>query len=343
MRALAWPHHKARQNATRLVRRWRKQQEGITTTRSPVDYVELKRHSTCARKAHLAAATRPDPATFTIIPSSDGPATHHQILDSRGYVLGYRQPIPADLLQRLRDSTADLPHVRPTNTVRGQFTHRHYAVWRDYAAVPFQSSEYRRDGAQAVDWVEQNTPLFEYLSNGLRMINPQSYARIVGAAPHLRRQGLEPLCGAWYGVAINQAATGSTGVHQDWGDHGYNCVVPWGEYQGGELILWQLRLKVALRPGDAFFFAGSLIAHNAQDIVGERNSIDVFCHHNVLSWRDQEVATRRGWKPPTPGKASRTEKRPRAGLHGTRPRSRRPPGARDTPAETLSPTGPAPG
>ena len=41
-----------------------------------------------------------------------------------------------------------------------------------------------------------------------------------------------------------------------------------------------------LEPSDAFFFMGLLIAHNVDEIQGVRNSIDLFCHTNVLSWKD---------------------------------------------------------
>ena len=94
---------------------------------------------------------------------------------------------------------------------------------------------------------------------------------------------LKPLCGIWFGAAINQQVTGSTSTHLDWGDHGYNCVVPWGEYERGGLVLWQMKMVIELVPGDAFFFMGSLIAHNINEIQGVRNSIDLFCHANILS------------------------------------------------------------
>ena len=51
-----------------------------------------------------------------------------------------------------------------------------------------------------------------------------------------------------------------------------------------------------LEPGDAFFFIGSLIAHNVGEIKGVWNSIDLFCHTNVLSWKDKCDEERRGGK-----------------------------------------------
>ena len=51
-----------------------------------------------------------------------------------------------------------------------------------------------------------------------------------------------------------------------------------------------------LEPGDAFFFIGSLTAHNINEIQRVRNNIDLFCHTNVLSWKDMCDKERRGEK-----------------------------------------------
>ena len=60
-----------------------------------------------------------------------------------------------------------------------------------------------------------------------------------------------------------------------------------GEYKGGGLILWPLNMVIKLQPGDAFFFMGSLIAHNVHEVVGVRNSVDFFCHKTMLTWKDR--------------------------------------------------------
>jgi hypothetical protein len=69
-------------------------------------------------------------------------------------------------------------------------------------------------------------------------------------------------------MAINQVVTGSTGTHLDFRDLGYNCIVPWGRYNGGRLVLWQLEIIVELEPSDIFFFMGLLIVHNVDEIQG---------------------------------------------------------------------------
>ena len=100
----------------------------------------------------------------------------------------------------------------------------------------------------------------------------------------------------WYlvWVAINEAVTSSTRTHLDFSDSGFNCVVPWERYKEGALVLWQLKMIVELESGDAFFFMGSLIAHTLSEIEGIWNSIDLFCHKNILSWKDRCDEERQG-------------------------------------------------
>ena len=55
-------------------------------------------------------------------------------------------------------------------------------------------------------------------------------------------------------------------------------------------------MAVELQPGDAFFFVGSLIAHNVQDVKGVQNSIDLFCHCTVLSRKEKCKEKRQNMK-----------------------------------------------
>ena len=104
---------------------------------------------------------------------------------------------------------------------------RHYSVWRDYSPIPYVSADYRRELPASKEWCDKNKKLFDYLSDGLRNISLMTYVRYKGAEPYLQAyHNLHPLCGVWFGVAINQVVTGSTSTHLDFGDSGYNCVVP---------------------------------------------------------------------------------------------------------------------
>ena len=280
-----WLEGEVKHRTKKFLQLWQHKQKGMVYTISPVTYVQLKENRKGTQKEVLEAAKEEDINTFTVIKSDE---KHHAIIDERGVILGYRYHVKPELLETLKETTADLPHTGVNAGKRGNYPTRHYTVWRDYSKEPYESADYRKELPASKEWCDKNSELFEYLSNGLQMISPTTYVRYREARHYLQaRHNLQPLCGIWFGVAINEAVTGSTGTHLDFNDSGYNCVVPWGEYKGGALVLWQLKMIVELEPGNAFFFMGSLIAHNVGEIEGVRNSIDLFCHKNVLSWKDR--------------------------------------------------------
>jgi hypothetical protein len=67
----------------------------------------------------------------------------------------------------------------------------------------------------------------------------------------------------------------------------FNAVAPFGKYKGGDLVLWGLKMRVEMRPGDVFFFFGSIISHNVTAVEGDRNSVNLFTHHSTLVWADR--------------------------------------------------------
>ena len=129
--------------------------------------------------------------------------------------------------------------------------------------------DYQKELPASKEWCDKNSKLFEYLSDGLRIISLMTYVRYRGAQPYLQAfHNLQLLCGIQFRVAINEAVTGNTGTHLDFSDSGFNCIVPWGEYKGGGLVLQQLKMVVELEPGNTFSFMGSLIAYNVDEIEG---------------------------------------------------------------------------
>ena len=68
---------------------------------------------------------------------------------------------------------------------------------------------------------------------------------------------------------------------------GFNCVIPYGEWEGGDVMLWEIAMRVEVRRVEALFFRGNVILHNAQDITGSRNCVDLFIHQNVVTLDEQ--------------------------------------------------------
>ena len=98
----------------------------------------------------------------------------------------------------------------------------------------------------------------------------------------LEKGRLYKVAGIWHALAINQHQTVAGRAHRDDRDAGFNCVIPYGSWKGGDVLLWELRLRVELQKGQALFVRGSVITHSAWNMEGTRNSIDLFTHNNVL-------------------------------------------------------------
>jgi hypothetical protein len=82
-------------------------------------------------------------------------------------------------------------------------------------------------------------------------------------------------------------------------------------WEGGDLILWPLKMRIEIQEGEGFLFLGSLIAHQAGEVTkGVRNSLDLFVHKSNFDclgrWMDREMGGERG-----KGKEKETEVRGR--------------------------------
>ena len=97
----------------------------------------------------------------------------------------------------------------------------------NYSIELYESAEYRKELPVLKEWCKKNGKLFEYLSDGLRIISLMTYVRYGGVRPYLQaHHNLQLLCSIWFRVVINEVVTSSTSTHLDFGDSGFNCVVP---------------------------------------------------------------------------------------------------------------------
>src|SRR5438045_9774780 len=124
--------------------------------------------------AVLDTATAGDSSKFMVIPSSE---THHAIVDSNGFLLGYCYHIPNDKLDKLIKSTTNLPFTRADAGKCSQYPTCHYTVWRKYTTDPSYSKEYMDDHPDSEEWSNANKEHFKYLSNGLGMLSTSTNPR----------------------------------------------------------------------------------------------------------------------------------------------------------------------
>lgn len=155
-----------------------------------------------------------------------------------------------------------------------------------------------------------------FLGNELRLWDPVAYYQMnntqwlnklinkggrnigqKGKAKGKEKAPLKKVGGLWHGVAICQGQTEDGNPHRDENDFkkGFNCVVPYGDWDGGDVVLWELGKRVELREGEALFFRGKCINHNAVGISGGvRNCVDLFIHENLM--RLDEKRKKNGYK-----------------------------------------------
>ena len=93
-----------------------------------------------------------------------------------------------------------------------------------------------------------------------------------------------------------------TEEHQDSKDafFGVSCVCAFGEYEGGDLICWELEAVVELKPGDLFFFPAHLVTHSNTKVKGERHSLVAFIQQSIIDWYEKRIIAwmiaKEGWK-----------------------------------------------
>ena len=98
------------------------------------------------------------------------------------------------------------------------------------------------------------------------------------------------MAGQWMGMAINTGILENPvqcKAHRDVkvAEYGISCLCPRGDFEGGEVILWELETVVCLRPGDLLFMRDNLITHSNKDVEGVRHSIVAFTRQDMFNWK----------------------------------------------------------
>jgi hypothetical protein len=229
--------------------------------------------------------------SYTIIPST---SDNHLVLDPKNRILAYKFRVPEALIDNLAQASEQLPANNIEAHQRGHYERVHYALWADSSPDIMMSSEYRKQLPHSEDFIAANSKLFKWLSNQLRMLCPELYNSYTSIDKYLELDQRR-LAGAWHGTAVNRqiGSDDELKAHKDWKDapKGLNCVVPWGDYTGGELTMYSLKLRWELKPGDVLFFGGRVISHGVEDVItGVRNSLDLFTHQSSMKWKKKKDA-----------------------------------------------------
>jgi hypothetical protein len=235
---------------------------------------------------------------------------HTIFLGQDGGVIAYH--VPSAALQNQPDLTLsfeNLQQLKKRNhqgVDRGVAIQRHYLVWCPMSPVPFASAEFRDDGEAAKNFTDASASLLQEASHIMAQVFPKIYDDYTR---YPLPPGLKRMAGAWCGYAVNvgsENAPVETEVHRDVGESpfGMSCLSAYGNYRGGEVVLWEAELIIDLRPGDLLFFPDAVVHHSNNPVLkGIRHSVVAFTPRNVLSWwtracgrddsRERELKARR--------------------------------------------------
>jgi hypothetical protein len=177
---------------------------------------------------------------------------------------------------------------RSKGIIRGKNEVRHYGLWCAYAQVPFVTSEQRLDSEKADVFLKSQGKLFSEMTDLLGAIAPSVF-KDYQKYPIVTKEGpVEHPCGPWSACVVNRGWDDppAGNIHRDVKEsqYGYSCIAVCGDYEGGDLILWDLAIKIQLVPSDLLLFPDSLIHHSNEAVRGIRHSIVVFTQENMYDY-----------------------------------------------------------
>jgi len=113
-------------------------------------------------------------------------------------------------------------------------------------------------------------------------------------APELRSKVQHSLFESMFGelfhfAVVNLDCKDGIVSHKDFGDFGWCCVIPFGQYTGGELRLTYAGVQLATQPTDVILLRSKEVYHEVMACVGRRGSIVLTNHSIVLNERQKTM------------------------------------------------------
>jgi hypothetical protein len=183
--------------------------------------------------------------------------------------------------------------ARPTEPhKRGRFDTSFYTSWAAFnpGGEIKVSADFHKNGKEGERFVKATKSLWKEASHFMEDICPGQYRELRKARlpPRMRKQA-----GVWSGFVVNKGseeALVETTPHRDYKSifYGKSCLYPFGDFEGGAVILWDLRLILELKAGDLFLFEDHLLMHSNEPVRGERHSLVAFMRQRVLDQHNKE-------------------------------------------------------
>jgi hypothetical protein len=118
---------------------------------------------------------------------------------------------------------------------------------------------------------------------------------------HALPSDAERACSAWASCVINNGGKDADqgNMHRDVKESpfGVSCAIACGDFEGGDLILYELCCKIEMKSGDIVLFPDSLIHYTNEKVKGFRKSVVAFMQANLFDyWKRGDRTVKAPWE-----------------------------------------------
>ncbi|KAJ7823638.1 hypothetical protein B0H14DRAFT_3730063 [Mycena olivaceomarginata] len=253
----------------------------------------------------------------------DGDRNALRIQDPTGKVLAELFTLPPELRQKLQDAIALVQAAMPgewkddtsqrENYKYGSFHYSWYArygekghdapkdaehlnnVQRDHGGrvnfeqrIPHESKDIKEHPQEFAILADAYTDIFDYIRVVMQRRFRNEFDELSIYCDALPMKAACPSY-PFGGFVLNLRV--STSAHRDHGDKKLCVVIPFGQFQGGQLCLYEIGLKFDLRLGDVLIFPSCDLTHFNMHFSGKRGTLVLHSDRQGDGW----VSDRRGW------------------------------------------------
>ncbi|TFK60397.1 hypothetical protein BDN72DRAFT_779467 [Pluteus cervinus] len=150
--------------------------------------------------------------------------------------------------------------------------------------IPYQSKDMTNDLEECQILEGILSPITQFLDEQLSQLLPQEHSKLASLGETLPGAATPPAY-PFTNFVVNICA--STSAHKDSNDEGLCVVIPFGDYTGGELCLYEPGLTFPIQPGDILMFPSSKFTHFNLHFNGFRGSFVLHTDKKLGEWKVQ--------------------------------------------------------
>jgi hypothetical protein len=190
-------------------------------------------------------------------------------------------------MESLKTLPPEVSSAKNGSGQRGVTHSKHYCVWMGCVknGKPLISAKCKKDGRLGQRFLDANQWLWNRAGEYLSILFPGKYKMLMRFP---LPKGTRRLAKPWMGCVVNVGTDSPvrTKPHKDvkCAMEGRSCLCCFGDFRGGHIVFWEIKVIVELKAGDILLFADHLLTHSNTEVEGTRHSLVAFTHQKVIDW-----------------------------------------------------------